>query len=98
MPVLFDCGDIEAATNTLKQEILAELNMSQTAPPDDTLPGTDDGAGEPATVARGSDGDPLAVAIVLTPSELESLGIDPDAVEAVRPRVVGGTLHIKPVC
>lgn len=52
---------------------------------------------EPATVARSPDGEPRGVAVYLTAADLRKLGILPDGVEAVVPKIKNGAVLIKPV-
>lgn len=52
---------------------------------------------EPATVARSPDGEPRGVAVYLTASDLRELGIIPDGVEAVVPKIKNGAVLIEPV-
>lgn len=52
---------------------------------------------EPATVARSPDGEPRGVAVYLTAADLRKLGLIPDGVEAVVPKIKNGAVLIKPV-
>lgn len=52
---------------------------------------------EPATVARSPDGEPRGVAVYLTAADLRKIGILPDGVEAVVPKIKSGAVLIEPV-
>lgn len=52
---------------------------------------------EPATVARSPDGEPRGVAVYLTAADLRKLGLIPDGVEAVVPKIKNGAVLIEPV-
>lgn len=61
---------------------------------DETVSGIDR---EPATVACSPDGETRGVAVYLTAADLRKLGLVPDGVEAVVPKIKNGAVLIEPV-
>jgi len=76
----------------------------QTAPTTTNSPQTDDPENSPpssdgprrAKMNRRPDGSALGAAVFLTGDDLEALGIDPDATDAVEVRVTDGDLELTP--
>lgn len=58
-------------------------------------PSEDEPEGLSAPMHRNNDGDPLALSIVLSPTQIDALDID-DSADNVRPVVRNGTIHIEP--